>query len=275
MAVREKPAAMPLQACLVQCLFSSQQYLILKQTLGSPEARLDHGGQNCERAGAQPGPPMEDQCYRDRTTGEQDHADDSCWRLRSQPHKSPERLATTDKTTAGAKHRDPNRRRAGPQLPTPSDKQAMGKRLTTEPHHGEQTFGGTCLQLTKLEDQTPKGLKPKGHCPGKARTQLPTLCVEPNIGDKSPTRSDHKEPNCQRARPGELGLSEDCVIWGGTLAKHGSLDLLKTKPPRARPPVIKAPEVELPMSLALKGGKTRGMDHGDQGHLRNCLLQGR
>ncbi|EPQ15217.1 IQ domain-containing protein C, partial [Myotis brandtii] len=258
-----------------QAINSRKEYLILKQTLGSPEARLDHGGQTCERAGSQPGPPLEDQYYRDRTTGEQDHADDSCWRLRSQPHKSPERLATTDETTAGAKYRDPNRRRAGSQLPTPSDKQAIENRLTKEPHPGEQTFGGICLQLTKPEDQTPTGLKPKGHCSGKARTQLPTLCVDPNIEDKSPRRSDHKEPNCQRARPRELGLSEDRVNWGGTLAEHGSLDLWKTKPPRARPPVIKAPEVELPMSLALKDGKTRGMDRGDQGHLRNCLLQGR
>lgn len=273
--MRGKPPAMLLQACLVQCLFSSQQYLILKQTLGSPEARLDHGGQTCESAGSQPGPPLEDQYYRDRTTGEQDHADDSCWRLRSQPHKSPERLATTDETTAGAKYRDPNRRRAGSQLPTPSDKQAIENRLTKEPHPGEQTFRGTCLQLTKPEDQTPTDLKHKGHCSGKARTQLPTLRVDPSIEDKSPRRLDHKEPNCQRARPRELGLSEDRVIWGGTWAEHGTLDPWKTKPPRAQPPVIKAPEVKLPMSLALKDEKTRGMDHGDQGHLRNCLLQGR
>lgn len=266
---------MPLQACLVQCLFSSQQYLLLKQTLGSPEARLDHGGQTCERAGSQPGPPLEDLYHRDRTPREQDHADDSCWRLRSQPHKSPERLATTDETTAGAKYRDPNRRRAGPQLPTPSDKQAIENGLTKEPHPGKQTSGGTCLQLTKPEDQTPTVLKPKGPCSGKARTQLPRLRVDPNIEDKSPGRSDHKEPNCQRARPRESGLSEDRVIWGGTLAERGTLDLWKTKPPRPRPPVIKAPEVQLPMSLALKDGKTRGMDHGDQGHLRNCLLQGR
>ncbi|XP_036207716.1 IQ domain-containing protein C isoform X1 [Myotis myotis] len=258
-----------------QAINSRKEYLVLKQTLGSPEARLDHGGQTCERAGSQPGPPLEDQYYRDRTTGEQDHADDSCWRLRSQPHKSPERLATTDAITTGAKYRDPNRRRAGPQLPTPSDKQATENRLTKEPHPGEQTFGGTCLQLTEPEDQTPTGLKPKGPCSGKARTQLPRLRVDPNIEDKSPRRSDHKEPNCQRARPRELGLSEDRVIWGGTLAEHGTLDLWKTKPPRPRPPVIKAPEVELPMSLALKDGKARGMDRGDEGHLRNCLLQGR
>ena len=130
---------MPKQACLVQCSLL-QQYLILKQTLRSPEANQardepslcpDHGGQGCEKAGSRPGPPLEDQSYR--TTREPDHVDDSCWRLRSQPHKTPEILATTDKTTAGAKYRDLCYRQAGPQLPTPLDNQAIGKRLTKEP----------------------------------------------------------------------------------------------------------------------------------------------
>nr|KAF6382267.1 IQ motif containing C [Pipistrellus kuhlii] len=258
-----------------QAINSRKEYLVLKQTLGSPEARLDHGGQSCEKAGSQPGPPLEDQDCRDRIPGKQDHADDSCWRLRPQPRKSPERLATTDETTAGAKYRDPNSRRAGPQPPTPSEKQAIENWLTREPHHGEQTFAGTCLQLTELEDQTPKGLKSKGQTSGKARTQLSTHRVDPNTEDNSPRRSDHKEPNCQRARPRELGLSENRVTWGGTSAERGSLDLWRTKPPRARPPGIKAPEVEIPMSLALKDGKARGLHLGDQGHLRSCLLQGR
>lgn len=224
-----------------QAINSRKEYLILKQTtLRSPEASLDHRGQACERAGSQPGPPLEVQCYRDQTTGEQDHEDDSYWRLKSPPHISPERLATTDKTTAGAKYRDPCRKKVGPQLPIPSDNQAIENRLTKEPHHGEQTFGGTCLQLTKMEDQTPKGLKPKGHCSAKARIQLPTLCADPNIEDKSPKRTDHKEPDCQRGRPQELGLSENRIIWDGPLAEHSSLDLWKTKPPKGQTPSNKS-----------------------------------
>ncbi|XP_068393942.1 IQ domain-containing protein C isoform X2 [Eschrichtius robustus] len=221
-----------------------QQYLILKQTLRSPEANQardepslcpDHGGQGCEKAGSRPGPPLEDQSYR--TTREPDHVDDSCWRLRSQPHKTPEILAATDKTTAGAKYRDLRYRQAGPQLPTPSDNQAIGKRLTKEPECGEQTFGGTCLQLTKLlEDETHKGLKSRGYCSGKARTQLPTLREDPDIEDNSPRGPGQKDPDSQRAGPRELGLSEDHVICDGTLAEHGGLDLQKTKPPKGQTP---------------------------------------
>lgn len=192
----------------------------------------DHGRQACERAGSQRNPPLENQSYRDRTTGEPDHVDNSFWRLKSQPSKSPERLATTDKTTAGAKYKDPCYRRAAPQLPTPSDKQAVENRLTKEPDRGEQTFEGTCLQLTQLlEDQTPKGLKPRSNCSRQARIQLPTLCE-----DKCPKGPDHKEPDCQRARPQELGLSEDHVIWDRTLAEHGGPDLWKTKPPKGQTP---------------------------------------
>lgn len=226
---------------LQQAINSRKEYLILKQTLRSPEASQtrdepsmcpDHGRQACERAGSQRNPPLENQSYRDRTTGEPDHVDNSFWRLKSQPSKSPERLATTDKTTAGAKYKDPCYRRAAPQLPTPSDKQAVENRLTKEPDRGEQTFEGTCLQLTQLlEDQTPKDLKPRSNCSRQARIQLPALCE-----DKCPKGPDHKEPDCQRARPQELGLSEDHVIWDRTLAEHGGPDLWKTKPPKGQTP---------------------------------------
>ncbi|XP_054427872.1 LOW QUALITY PROTEIN: IQ domain-containing protein C [Pteronotus mesoamericanus] len=227
---------------LQQAINSRKEYLLLRQTLGSPEASPDHSGQACEGAGSQPGPPVEDQCYRDRTTREPGPADDSCWRLQSQPHKSPERLATTDETTVGKKYRNPCHRRARPQLPIPSDNWAIEKRLTKEPHHGDHTFAGTCLQLTKLlEDETPKCLNPKGHCSGKARTQLPTLCVDPNIGDRSPRGPDHKKPECQRVRPQEPDhCSEDRVIQDGTLTEHGSLDLWKTKPPKGQTPSSKS-----------------------------------
>lgn len=113
----------------------------------------------------------------------------------------------------------------------------MENRLAKEPHHRHQTFGGACLQLRKLlEDQTPKGLKPQGPCSGKARTQLPTPHVDPKIEERSPRGPDHKKPECQRARPRELDLSEDRVIWDGTLAEHGRRDLWKTKPPKGQAP---------------------------------------
>lgn len=231
---------------LQQAINSRKEYLILKQTLRSPEASQTrdepsmcphHGGQACERAGSQRNPPLEDQSYRDRTTGEPDHVDNSCWKRKSQPNKSPERLATTDKTTAGVKYRDSCYRRAASQLPTPSDKQALENRLTKEPGYGEQTFGGACLQpIQLLEDQSPKDLKPRGNCSRKARTQLPALCEDPNIEDKSPTEPDHKQSDCQRARPQELRLSEDHVIWDRILAEHGGLDLWKTKPAKGQTP---------------------------------------
>ncbi|XP_057559806.1 IQ domain-containing protein C-like isoform X2 [Hippopotamus amphibius kiboko] len=233
---------------LQQAINSRKEYLILKQTLRSPgvnQAREepslcpDHGAQGCERAGSQPCPPLEDESYR--TTGAPAHVDDSCWRLKSQPHIFPERLATTDKSTAGPKYRDLCYRQAGPQLPTPSDKQAIGKRLTKEPGCGEQSFGGTCLQLTKLlEDETHKGLKSRGYCSGKTRIQLPTLHENPNIEDNSPRGPGQKQPDCQRAGPQELGLSEDQVIWDGTLAEHGGLDLWKIKPSKGQTPSDKS-----------------------------------
>lgn len=169
---------------LQQAINSRKEYLILKQTLTSPEASQprdepsvcpDRRAQTYERAGSQTSPPLKNQSYRDRTAREPDHVDD-CWRLKSPPRKSLERLATTDKTTAGVKYRDPCYRRAVPQLPTPSDNQALEGRLTKEPDHGEQTFGQTCPQLmTVLHDHTPKGLKPRGSCSEKARTRMPTL----------------------------------------------------------------------------------------------------
>ncbi|XP_015454282.2 IQ domain-containing protein C [Pteropus alecto] len=230
---------------LQQAINSRKEYLILKETLRSPETSQtrdepsmcpDHGGQACEKAGSQ-SLLLEDQSYRDRTTGEPDHADDTCWRFKSQPNKSPERQGTIVKTTTRAKYRDSCYRRAGPQLPTPSDNQAIENRLTKEPDCGKQTFGGTCLQLTQLlEDQTPQGLKSRGYSSRKARTQIPVLHEDPNIEDKSPRGPDHKRPDCQRAKPQELGLSEDHVFWDGTLTEHSGLDLWKTKPPKGQTP---------------------------------------
>ncbi|XP_036917461.1 IQ domain-containing protein C isoform X1 [Sturnira hondurensis] len=250
---------------LQQAINSRKEYLTLRQTLQSPEASPDHRGQACERAGSQPGPPREEQCCRATTAGEPGHADASCWRPKSQPHKSPERLAATDEATVGNKYRDSCHRRAGPQLPIPSDNQAMENRLAKEPHRGDQTFGGACLQLTKLqEDQTPKGLKPKGPCSGKARTQLPKLHVDLNIEDRSPRGPDHKKPECQRARPRKLGLSEDRVIWDGTLLEYGGRDLWKTKPPKGQTPCNNSSRDRASKEPSSEGRKTRGLDHGDQ-----------
>uniref|UniRef100_A0A8C9DRX4 IQ motif containing C n=1 Tax=Prolemur simus TaxID=1328070 RepID=A0A8C9DRX4_PROSS len=225
---------------LQQAINSRKEYLILKQTLRSPEAGQtrdepglcpDQGGQACARDRSRLSPPLKDQSYRDRTTGELDHADDSCQRVRL-PHKSSESLATTQKT-AGAKCREPRAQRAGPLLLTPSNSQAVGDRLTKVPDDGGQTSGWTCLQQTKLlEDQTPGCLKSGDHCTRKARTQLPTLCDDPDIEEKSPRGLDHKEPDCQRARPQELGLSEDHII----LARHRGLDLWRTKSPKGQNP---------------------------------------
>ncbi|XP_023582797.1 IQ domain-containing protein C isoform X1 [Trichechus manatus latirostris] len=233
---------------LQQAISSRKEYLILKQTLSSPEAGQtrdgptvcpNHLGQACERSHTQPSPPLEDHSYRDRTTRELDHVDDSCWRVKSQSHKSPESLVVTDKTTVGAKYREPRYRRAGSQLPTPSDNQATGDKLTKEPDHGEQASRGTCLKLMKYpEDQTPRGLKPRGHCSEKTRTQLLMLPEKPAIKDKSPRGPDYQEPDCQSAGAQESGLSEDRIIWDGNLAgpEHSGLDLWRTKPPKGQTP---------------------------------------
>lgn len=213
----------------------------MDQNRHEPSLCQDHGEQSCEKAGSQPGPPLEDQSYRGRTPGEPGHVDASCWKLRSQPHKFSERLATPDKTTAGAKYRDPCYRRPGPHLPTPPECQATGKRLTKEPDCGEEISGEACLQLTTLlEDENHKELTSKGSCPGKARTQLPTLREDPNTEDNSPRGPCQKEPDWQRAVPRELGVSEDHVSWDGSLAEHGGLDLWKNKPPKGQAPSDKS-----------------------------------
>lgn len=102
---------------LQQAINSRKEYLILKQTLTSPEANQtrealslcpDHGGQAYEKVWPQPNPLLED-----RTSGERDFPDDSCQKSKSQHYKSPESLATTYKTRPGAKSREPCHRKAG------------------------------------------------------------------------------------------------------------------------------------------------------------------
>uniref|UniRef100_A0A2K6TTU4 IQ motif containing C n=1 Tax=Saimiri boliviensis boliviensis TaxID=39432 RepID=A0A2K6TTU4_SAIBB len=208
---------------LQQAINSRKEYLILKQTLRSPEAGPireepsvcpEHGKKACERNQSQPHAPLEDQSYRDRTAGELDQEDDSCQRV-----ISPGSQATAQKTTAGAKCREPCYSRAGPPLSIPSNSQALGDTLTKGPDDGRQTFGGTSLlQMNILEDQTPRGLKLTEHCPRKHRTQLPALCEDTYNKETSPRKLDHKEPDCRTVRRQELGLSEDHVISDGTLS---------------------------------------------------------
>lgn len=202
-----------------------QQYLILKQTLRSPEASQtrdkpsrcpDYEGQVCES------PTWEGQSSSNTT----DHRDDACWEFSSQPCKSPEGRATTDRSTVGSRSRcrDPGQRRTGPELSTPS------KNLVNEPDHGKQNLGGTRQQLrNSLEDQISAGL-----CYEKARTQPSAVFEDPHIKGRFPGGQDHKEPDCQRARPQELDLSDDCDSWDRPLvglSELGSLDVWDTKPP--------------------------------------------
>uniref|UniRef100_A0A1D5QYA6 IQ motif containing C n=1 Tax=Macaca mulatta TaxID=9544 RepID=A0A1D5QYA6_MACMU len=228
---------------LQQAINSRKEYLILKQTLRFPEAGPireepsvcpEHGEQTCERNQSQPSAPLEDQSYRDRTAGEREQENDSCQRVKS-AHRSPGCLATTQKNIAGAKCREPCYSRSGP----PSNSQALGDRLTKGPDDGRQTFGGTCLlQMKILEDQIPRGLKPRDHCPRKSRTQLSALYEDANIKEASPRKLDRKEPDCRTARTQELGLSGDHIIWDETLAgpEHSVLDLWRTKPPKGQIP---------------------------------------
>ncbi|XP_037354386.1 IQ domain-containing protein C isoform X2 [Talpa occidentalis] len=215
---------------LQQAINSRKEYLLLKETLGSPEA-----GQAYERARSQPSLSLEDHFFRDSTTGKPDYASDSCWRLNSQPHETPERLATTGKTTAGTKYKDLCHKSSGPRQPTLSENPATENKLTKEPDGGKLLLGGSCLQLTELlEDQSSKDF-----CPGKGRTKPPVLCEDPDVKDKS-EGSNYKEPDCQRARPRELGFSKD--HWDGTLAgpEHGDLGCWRTKPPKGQAPSDKS-----------------------------------
>ncbi|KAL1776301.1 IQ domain-containing protein C [Sigmodon hispidus] len=224
---------------LQQAINSRKEYLILKQTLRSPEASqtrdipnvcLDHRGQACEKAWLQSNCLLKDQSCRDRTMEEPHYADESCHKGKSQPPKS------LGKDTVGTKGRELCYRKAGPQLPAALESQAGRDRVTKGPDHGEQVFNETCLQQLRLaEDQTPGDVKSRSPCSGKAMTQLPTLYENPNTEDKYSRKPRYKEADCQKARPYNLSISEGHIIWDGTLAglEHGSLDLRRTKAPRS------------------------------------------
>ncbi|OBS75315.1 hypothetical protein A6R68_14112 [Neotoma lepida] len=213
---------------LQQAINSRKEYLILKQTLSSPEASqtrdkpnicLDHRGQAGEKAWLQSSCLLKDQSCRDRTIGEPHHADDSCHKGKSQSQKSPDSLASTGKDKVGAKGRELCYRKAGPQLPAALESQAGGDRVTRGSDHRGQAFNETCLQQLKLlEDQTPGDPKSRSPRSGKALIQLPTLCENPNTEDKYSREPSYKEADCQRARPNDLSISEGHMIWDGMSA---------------------------------------------------------
>ncbi|CAO2589205.1 IQ domain-containing protein C [Lemmus lemmus] len=233
---------------LQQAINSRKEYLLLKQTLRSPEASqtrdkpdtcLDHRGQACGKTWLQSSCLLKDQLCRDRAVGEPHSADDSRHKGKSQPQKSPYSLASTGKETVGAKGRELCYGKAGPQLPAALDSQAGGDRVTIGPDHGGQAFNETCLQQSKLlEEQTLGDPKSWSPCSAKAMTQLPPLCGNPNTVDTYSGKLSYREADCQRARPHDLSISEGHMIWDGTLAglEHGSLDLRKTKPPKSQHP---------------------------------------
>ncbi|XP_049630817.1 IQ domain-containing protein C [Suncus etruscus] len=205
---------------LQQAINSRKEYLILKQTLRSPEAGQtrdkasrcpDQDGQLCES------PTKEDQPSSNRATGETDQTNDAYWGFTSQSCKSPERLGSTDKNTIGSKYRDPGQRRAGPQLSTPSEN------LAKKPGHGKQSLGGMVQQVrNSLEDQTPKI-----PCSGKARTQSHIVHEDPHFKDTFPGAPSHKELDCQRIRPQEDRIFLEGLLEG--LPEHHDLDLWGTK----------------------------------------------
>ncbi|XP_051044850.1 IQ domain-containing protein C isoform X2 [Phodopus roborovskii] len=235
---------------LQQAINSRKEYLILKQTLRSPEASqtrdkpntlLDHGGQSSYLP--------KDQSCRDRTTGEPCHADDACHKGDSQLHKSPDSLASTGKNTVGAKGWKLCYRKA-----TALDSQARGDRVTKGPDHREQALNETCLQQL-LEGQTPEDPKSRSPCSGKATTQLPTFYENPNTEDKYSRKPSYKEADCHRDRLYDLSISEGHMIWNGTSTglEQGSLGVRRTKPPKSQHPSTRSTRHGITDELSQEG----------------------
>ncbi|XP_051028032.1 IQ domain-containing protein C [Acomys russatus] len=233
---------------LQQAINSRKEYLILKQTLRSPEAGqtrdkpanmcLNPQGQACEKAWLQSSCFLETQSYRDRTMGELHRADDFCQEGKPKPQETPDSITSTGRGPAGAEVRELCYKKAGPQLPV-LESQAGGDRVTKGLDHTQQPFKGTCLQQLKLlEDQTRGDPKPRSPYSGKAVTQRATLYENPDTEDRYSREPSYKEADCQRARPHDLSISEGHRIQDRTLAghEHGSLALRRTKAPKSRPP---------------------------------------
>lgn len=62
-------------------------------------------------------------------------------------------------------------------------------------------------------------------------------------------------------------MSSGVGLWQSMVARVSG----KLNCPWTRPPVVKPPEREPPVSLAMKNGKMRELYHGDEGHLRNIF----
>ncbi|XP_028615747.1 IQ domain-containing protein C [Grammomys surdaster] len=263
---------------LQQAINSRKEYLILKQTLRSPEASqtrdeppntcLKHRGQAHEKTWLQSSCVLDNQSYRDRIIGEPCHAEDTCHKGRLQPQKSPDSVTSTGKATAGSKGRELCYGNSGSHLPAALESQAGGDRVAKGPDHGGQPFNETSLQQLKLlEDQTPGDLRFRSPYSGKAETQPPTLCENLNVNDRYSRKPSYKEADCRRAGPCDLSISEGHMIWDETLAgqERGSLDLTRTKPPKSQPPSTstsryltrtKPPKSQPPSASTLSHGTT-------------------
>lgn len=191
---------------LQQAINSRKEYLILKQTLRSPEASqirdkptnmcLKHRGQAYEKTSC----VLDNQSYRDGVIGEPHHAEDSCHKDTLQPQKPPNSVTSTSKATAGAKGRELYRN-SGSQLPAELESQAGRDRVTKGPDRGGQPFNETFRQQLKLlEDQTPGDLKLRSSYSGKVETQLPTLSENLNIEDRYSRKPSYKEADLPKGR---------------------------------------------------------------------------
>ncbi|XP_040830054.1 IQ domain-containing protein C isoform X2 [Ochotona curzoniae] len=223
-----------------QAINSRKEYLILKQTLSSPEVDQTReqtrtcsnpGGQACGQMTSQ---PPEKQSCQVRIPREPSHVADTCQRGgRSQSCRSSERTVATDQNSAEAESRAPCCMSAGPHSP------ARRHRLTKDPSQGGQAVEGGCLQQGQiLEEQTTAVLKPRGTCSRKARIQLRELFEVPDVKDKCLQWLDPQDSDCQTGKPQALGLSEDPILWERTPAgpEYGSKDVRRAKPAKSQTP---------------------------------------
>lgn len=195
---------------LQQAINSRKEYLILKQTLRSPEAGqirdkptnmcLKHRGQAYEKTSLQSSCVLDHQSSRDGIIGEPHHAEDSCHKGTLQPQKPPDSVTSISKATAGAKGRELCRN-SGSQLPAELESQTGGDRVTEGPDRGGQPFNETSRQQLKLlEDQTPGDLKLRSSYSGKVETQLPTLSENLNIEDRCSRKASYRETDLPKGR---------------------------------------------------------------------------
>ncbi|XP_021016282.2 IQ domain-containing protein C isoform X1 [Mus caroli] len=256
---------------LQQAINSRKEYLILKQTLRSPEASqtrdkppntcLKHRGQAYEKTSLHSSCVLDNQSYRDRIIGESHHAEDFSHKGRLKPRKHPDSVTSAGKTTAVSKGRELCYRNSASQLPAALESQAGGDRVTKGPDHGGQPFKETSLQQLKvLEDQIPGDLKFRSPCSRKAETQLPTLSENLNIEDRYSRKPSYKEADSRSAGPCDLSISEGHMIWDETLAgqEQGSLDLIRTKPPKSQPPSAGSSGHGNTSELSPEGWENRG-----------------